>query len=221
MTLKKAGLLTILASGATSCLIYLGSKVRHGKRHLLRSLKALRPVSDQVRQVRRDTETGDYVLTLAKDRDFRILQLTDLHIAGSWFTHLADRRAVQAVSRLAHQTKPDFIIITGDLTYATLQSLNTNNLGAMRAVRRMTVSYTHLDVYKRQISHREGLQHQNQNASSEICQTSLHRQANCQPCGAQMCIRDRHPGAAPEADCGSGMDRSGLHFPGGKTDHPG
>ena len=137
MTLKKAGLLTILASGATSCLIYLGSKVRHGKRHLLRSLKALRPVSDQVRQVRRDTETGDYVLTLAKDRDFRILQLTDLHIAGSWLTHLADRRAVQAVSRLAHQTKPDFIIITGDLTYATLQSLNTNNLGAMRAVRRM------------------------------------------------------------------------------------
>ena len=137
MTLKKISLITLIASGAFSGSVWLSGKIRRGKKHLFRTLRALKPVRRSRRKILHAPDSGDYILVKNPDKDFRILQLTDLHISGSWFTYLEDRRAMQAVSRLAHQTKPDLILITGDLTYATLLSFNANNLGAMRAVRRM------------------------------------------------------------------------------------
>ena len=75
-----------------------------------------------------DEMTGVY--TLQNDREeFRILQLTDLHIGGSVTTIRHDRRAFDACYDLISRTQPDLVILTGDLVYPLpYQSFSTNNL---------------------------------------------------------------------------------------------
>lgn len=49
--------------------------------------------------------------------DFKILQLSDIHIGGSYTTMNKDIKAMNAIKALVNETKPDFIIIMGDLVY--------------------------------------------------------------------------------------------------------
>ena len=75
-----------------------------------------------------DAATGVYTLRSNRD-EFRILQLTDLHIGGSVTTIRHDRRAFDACYDLILRTQPDLVIITGDLVYPLpYQSFSTNNL---------------------------------------------------------------------------------------------
>ncbi len=75
-----------------------------------------------------DPETGVYTLR-ADHEGFKILQLTDTHIGGSVTTIGLDRRAFDACYDLIKRTKPDLIILTGDLVYPIpIQSFSTNNL---------------------------------------------------------------------------------------------
>ena len=71
------------------------------------------------------------VTTIVKDegRPFRILQLTDIHYGAGWLSARRDKKALEAVRKLIDASKPDFIIITGDLFYPILPlSGSANNL---------------------------------------------------------------------------------------------
>ncbi len=67
--------------------------------------------------------------TFTTDRDFVILQLTDVHIGGGAFSAGKDRSAMEAVAQLVYESKPDLVIITGDIAYPVpFQSGSFNNL---------------------------------------------------------------------------------------------
>lgn len=96
----------------------------------------LRPYIDSVQKVGSKEhkivfEDNMYKIYKGKD-DFKILQLSDIHIGGSTVSYNKDIKALDAIQKLVNYTKPDLIIITGDLIYPTpIQSFYLNNQTAM------------------------------------------------------------------------------------------
>ena len=75
-----------------------------------------------------DEATGVYTMTKADRSDFRILQLTDIHLGGSALCFDKDLRALQAIYALLEATRPDLVVVTGDLSYPVgLSSFSFNN----------------------------------------------------------------------------------------------
>ncbi|HHT83144.1 MAG: metallophosphoesterase [Christensenellales bacterium] len=71
---------------------------------------------------------GYYAFTKNAQKNFRILQLTDTHIGGGFMSIGKDRKAMTAITKLVNYTKPDLIIITGDMVYPVpIQSGSANN----------------------------------------------------------------------------------------------
>ena len=66
--------------------------------------------SDRCKQI--DDET--FTIRIPKDQDFRILQLTDLHLVFGFLSKGKDRLALDAVRTLIETSKPDLIVLTGD-----------------------------------------------------------------------------------------------------------
>ena len=74
-----------------------------------------------------DEKTGIYTIVSNED-DFKILQLTDIHLGGGVISYDKDIKALNAVYKLIDYTKPDLVIVTGDLTYPVgLSSFSFNN----------------------------------------------------------------------------------------------
>ena len=74
-----------------------------------------------------DDETGVYTITKAEG-DFKILQLTDIHLGGGVLSYDKDLKALKAVYALLTETKPDLVVVTGDLTFPVgLSSFSFNN----------------------------------------------------------------------------------------------
>lgn len=62
-------------------------------------------------------------------RDFKILQLTDVHIGAGAFSIKKDGYAVQAVIDLVTRNQPDLVVVTGDIAYPVpFQSATLNNM---------------------------------------------------------------------------------------------
>ncbi|MBR3817180.1 MAG: metallophosphoesterase [Clostridia bacterium] len=55
--------------------------------------------------------------TFTVDRDFKVLQLTDVHIGGGWMSAKKDGMAMNAVAAMVTAEKPDLVIVTGDVGY--------------------------------------------------------------------------------------------------------
>ena len=74
---------------------------------------------------------GRWVFTT--DRDFRVMQLTDVHIGGGWMSFFKDRRAIDCVVRMVTAEQPDLVAVTGDIAYPVpFQSGTFNNKTAAR-----------------------------------------------------------------------------------------
>ena len=74
-----------------------------------------------------EEQTGIYTI-LATEEDFKILQLTDIHLGGSNFSYRKDKLALSAVYKLIEYTKPDLVIVTGDLVFPLgIMSFSFNN----------------------------------------------------------------------------------------------
>lgn len=58
---------------------------------------------------------GNYTFTT--DRDFRIMQLTDIHLGGGFMCINKDKKALNAVAAMISAEKPDLVIVTGDIAY--------------------------------------------------------------------------------------------------------
>ncbi len=75
-----------------------------------------------------DDATGVYTITRADDEDFKILHLTDIHLGGSLYSLTKDLKAFDAVYAELRYTRPDLVIVTGDLSFPLgIMSLSLNN----------------------------------------------------------------------------------------------
>jgi predicted MPP superfamily phosphohydrolase len=80
-------------------------------------------------------DLGYNSVKINKNRDIKILQLTDLHIGNGVLCVKKDRKAFEDVCALIEFTTPDLIILTGDLVYPMSISSGTNdNLTALKVV---------------------------------------------------------------------------------------
>lgn len=52
------------------------------------------------------------------DEGLKLLQLTDIHLGGGWMSFKKDQMALNAVAAMINAEKPDFVIVTGDITYS-------------------------------------------------------------------------------------------------------
>ncbi len=72
-------------------------------------------------------ETGVYTIT-ASTEDFKILHLTDIHLGGSLYSYGRDLKALKAVYAEIEHTRPDLVVVTGDLVFPVgIISLSLNN----------------------------------------------------------------------------------------------
>ncbi|MDR3186759.1 MAG: metallophosphoesterase [Christensenellaceae bacterium] len=66
-----------------------------------------------------DEETGHYTFLVDDEREFKVLQLTDTHVGGGFLSIKKDGWALNAIAALITETKPDLVIITGDMIYSS------------------------------------------------------------------------------------------------------
>jgi len=72
-------------------------------------------------------ETGVYTLTAAEG-DFKILHLTDIHLGNSLYSYWKDVKALEACYAEISHTRPDLVIVTGDLCFPLgIMSMSLNN----------------------------------------------------------------------------------------------
>lgn len=88
---------------------------------------------------------ADGVWTFTTDKDFRVMQLTDVHIGAGWMSTAKDTMALNAVAAMITAEKPDLVIITGDLVYPVpFQAGTFNNMNSAELVAKLMES---LGVY--------------------------------------------------------------------------
>lgn len=84
-------------------------------------------IEKEVPKIEYDDKTGVYTLTTEQE-DFKILQLTDIHLGGSNFSYTKDAHALYDIKQLIKYTKPDLVIVTGDLVFPVgMMSMSFNN----------------------------------------------------------------------------------------------
>ena len=82
-------------------------------------------------------------IKLNENRDIKVLQITDTHIGNGIFCVKKDRKAIEDVCALIEYSKPDLIVLTGDIVYSILPVTGTNdNLSALKVFTKI------IEVYK-------------------------------------------------------------------------
>ena len=77
-------------------------------------------------------ENGNWCFTT--DRDFKVMQLTDIHIGGGFMTKTVDEKALNAVAAMVTKEKPDLVIATGDIVFPVPYRAGTfNNNSGIKA----------------------------------------------------------------------------------------
>lgn len=77
-----------------------------------------------------DEDTGYYTFTT--DRQFKIMQLTDIHIGSGFLTVDNDKQAIKAVETMVRKEQPDLVVVTGDAFFPVPQSGTLNNSNELR-----------------------------------------------------------------------------------------
>ena len=90
-------------------------------------------------------ENGEYYFTA--DREFKVMQLTDVHLGGGFLSRQEDEMTINAIAAMVEAEKPDLIIVTGDVSFAVPYISGTiNNAIAhrmfQRLMERLGVSWT-------------------------------------------------------------------------------
>lgn len=68
-----------------------------------------------------------FAIRIPSDKDFKILQLTDLHLGFGFLSKGRDRLAMDAVKTIIEKSKPDMIVLTGDSIFPFLPKSGTLN----------------------------------------------------------------------------------------------
>lgn len=110
-----------VAYGVCTLINVIGDK---GNEKLASSVES---VSYEEQLIPEKDEDGDWCFTT--DRDFRTVQLTDVHIGAGFLSFAKDSSAITSVATMLKKETPDLVIITGDIAYPIpFQSGTINNL---------------------------------------------------------------------------------------------
>ena len=78
-----------------------------------------------------DEKDGYYTFTT--DKDFKVVQLSDVHIGAGFMSTKKDIMAANAVEAMVRAEKPDLVVVTGDIGYPVpFQSGTLNNKNAAK-----------------------------------------------------------------------------------------
>lgn len=90
-------------------------------------INTISSVREHTNDILYNEDTGVYTI-VAKEDNFKILQLTDIHLGGSILSMPQDTKALKACYRLIRETSPDLVIVTGDLVFPMgIMSFSLNN----------------------------------------------------------------------------------------------
>ena len=71
--------------------------------------------------------------TFTTDENFKVIQLTDVHIGGGFMSLKKDAMALNAVAAMIKAEQPDLVIVTGDVSYPVpFQAGTFNNLSSAK-----------------------------------------------------------------------------------------
>jgi len=79
----------------------------------------------------------DGVPYFVTDGDFKVMQLTDVHICGGILSVEKDKKAINAVAAMITAEKPDLVIVTGDISFAVPWAGTLNNSYAHNMFKRL------------------------------------------------------------------------------------
>lgn len=100
---------------------------------VIKKANSYNAVESEEKLVPTQDKNGNWVFTT--DRDFRVMQLTDIHIGGGYMSYGKDLKAVNAVATMITREKPDLVIITGDIAYPVpFQSGTFNNKSGAQVI---------------------------------------------------------------------------------------
>ncbi len=104
-------------------------------KNLVADAKAYSPVEYAEGEQLTPVKDTDGYWTFTTDEDFKIVQLTDVHIGSGCFSVGTDHNALDAVATMLRAEKPDLVVITGDLAYPVpFQAGTFNNLSATKVI---------------------------------------------------------------------------------------
>lgn len=82
-----------------------------------------------------EEESGYYYVKNDDDtNEIKVLQLSDIHLSAGLLTMTRDKMVVDSIIQIVESTKPDIIVLTGDLIYPSIMSLTFNNYNSSRAI---------------------------------------------------------------------------------------
>ncbi|MBP5600346.1 MAG: metallophosphoesterase [Lachnospiraceae bacterium] len=83
--------------------------------NLRKYIKSFEPVSYSSDRVVPVKEDDHYSITVGGD--LKIMQLTDIHIGGGFWTYKNDKKTIYEVITMLQKEAPDIVVLTGDNTY--------------------------------------------------------------------------------------------------------
>lgn len=86
-----------------------------GSSNNIKKAKSFDKVQIENQLIPQKDEDGNWTFTT--DEEFKVLQLTDIHIGGGWMSLEKDAKALNAVAAMVEAEKPDLVIATGDIAY--------------------------------------------------------------------------------------------------------
>ena len=98
-----------------------------GNKGNIEKITAFESVASENQLVPEKDENGYWTFTT--DEDFKVMQITDVHIGGGFMSLKKDAMALNAVAAMVKAEKPDLVIATGDVSYPVpFQAGTFNNL---------------------------------------------------------------------------------------------
>lgn len=102
-----------------------------GNKGNIEKIAAFEPVTKENALVPEKDENGYWTFTT--DGDFKVMQLTDIHIGGGFMSLKKDAMALNAVAAMIKAEQPDLVIATGDVSYPVpFQAGTFNNLSSAK-----------------------------------------------------------------------------------------
>ena len=96
-----------------------------GRSNNMKKIESFEQVKIENQLVPVEDENGYWTFTT--DEDFKVLQLTDIHIGGGWMSGKKDAMALNAVAAMVTAEKPDLVIVTGDIAYPVPPQAGTDD----------------------------------------------------------------------------------------------
>lgn len=106
-----AVIIAVIAVILAACAIMNGVSVKSNQ-NFIHSIEAVE-YENQLTPVL--AEDGNYTFTT--DEDFRIMQLTDIHLGAGCLSIKKDNMAINAVAAMVSAEKPDLVVVSGDIAF--------------------------------------------------------------------------------------------------------